>query len=90
MSAGERALEATAAWRTRGWGIVGALSITETVSWGILDYAFAVFLMASFRILGGVSAGRAFAAGILVSGAAWVFFVHGLAVQLPAGLLEFF
>ncbi len=52
--------------------------------------AFAVFLMASFRILGGVSHGRAFAAGILVSGAAWVFFVQGLAVQLPAGLLEFF
>lgn len=33
------------AWRTRAWGIVGALSITETVSWGILYYAFAAFLV---------------------------------------------
>ena len=29
----------------RAWGIVGALSVTETVSWGILYYAFAVFLL---------------------------------------------
>ena len=27
-----------------GWRIVGALSVTETVSWGVLYYAFAVFL----------------------------------------------
>jgi predicted MFS family arabinose efflux permease len=32
-------------WRSRAWGIVGALSITETVSWGILYYAFAAFLI---------------------------------------------
>ena len=31
-------------WRTRRWRIVGALAITETVSWGVLYYAFAVFL----------------------------------------------
>jgi MFS family permease len=36
---------ARTAWRSRGWGIVGALSITETVSWGILYYAFAAFLI---------------------------------------------
>ena len=29
----------------RAWAIVGALSITEIVSWGILYYAFAVFLL---------------------------------------------
>jgi MFS family permease len=34
-----------AAYRSRGWGIVGALSVTETVSWGILYYAFAAFLI---------------------------------------------
>ena len=33
------------AWRTRAWAIAGALSVTETVSWGILYYAFAVFLV---------------------------------------------
>jgi CHAD domain-containing protein len=32
-----RAAGPTAWWRTRGWGIVGALSVTETVSWGIKD-----------------------------------------------------
>jgi MFS family permease len=32
-------------WRSRAWGIVGALSITETVSWGVLYYAFAAFLL---------------------------------------------
>jgi MFS family permease len=40
------------AWRTRGWGIVGALSVTETVSWGILYYAFAAFLVPMQRELG--------------------------------------
>ncbi len=30
---------------SRGWGVVGALSISETVSWGILYYAFAVLLV---------------------------------------------
>ena len=40
------------AWRTRAWGIVGALSVTETVSWGILYYAFAAFLVPMQRDLG--------------------------------------
>lgn len=39
-------------WRSRAWGIVGALSITETVSWGIVYYAFAVFLVPMQRELG--------------------------------------
>ena len=33
------------AWGSRAWGIVGALSVTETVSWGVLYYAFAAFLL---------------------------------------------
>ena len=37
---------------SRAWAIVGALSITETVSWGILYYAFAVFLLPMQRELG--------------------------------------
>jgi MFS family permease len=40
------------AYRTRAWGIVAALSITETVSWGILYYAFAAFLIPMQRELG--------------------------------------
>ena len=43
---------ARAAWRSRAWGIVGALSVTETVSWGILYYAFAAFLIPMHDDLG--------------------------------------
>ena len=39
-------------WRSRAWGIVGALSVTETVSWGILYYAFAAFLIPMHDELG--------------------------------------
>ena len=37
---------------SRGWAIVGALSVTEIVSWGVLYYAFAVFLVPMQRELG--------------------------------------
>ena len=37
---------------TRAWAIVGALSITEIVSWGVLYYAFAGFLLPMQRELG--------------------------------------
>jgi MFS family permease len=43
---------ARVAWRSRAWAIVGALSVTETVSWGILYYAFAAFLIPMQRDLG--------------------------------------
>jgi MFS family permease len=35
-----------------GWTIVAALAVTETVSWGVLYYAFAVFLPSMQRELG--------------------------------------
>ena len=62
------------AWRTRAWGIVGALSVTETVSWGILYYAFAVFLIPMQRDLGYSTAELtgAFSVALLVSGAAGI------------------
>jgi MFS family permease len=44
--------DARPALRTRAWGIVGALSISETVSWGVLYYAFAAFLVPMQRDLG--------------------------------------
>ncbi len=61
-------------WRTRAWGIVGALSVTETVSWGILYYAFAVFLVPMQRDLGFSAAELtgAFSIAMLVSGAAGI------------------
>lgn len=35
-----------------GWKITGALSITETISWGVLFYAFSVFIVPMQRELG--------------------------------------
>ena len=65
---------AGAAWRTRAWGIVGALSVTETVSWGILYYAFAVFLLPMQHELGFSAAQLtgAFSLALLVSAVAGI------------------
>jgi MFS family permease len=67
-------LGAGAAWRSRAWGIVGALSVTETVSWGILYYAFAVFLVPMQHELGYSAAQLtgAFSLGLGVSGVAGI------------------
>jgi len=60
--------------RTRAWAIVAALSVTETVSWGIIYYAFAVFLIPMQRELGFSTAELtgAFSAALLVSGVAGI------------------
>ena len=60
--------------RTRAWAIVAALSVTETVSWGILYYAFAVFLIPMQRELGFSTAELtgAFSVALLVSGVAGI------------------
>jgi MFS family permease len=62
------------AWRSRAWGIVGALSVTETVSWGILYYAFAVFLLPMQQELGYSAAqlAGAFSLALLVSAVAGI------------------
>jgi MFS family permease len=59
---------------SRGWAIVGALSVTEIVSWGVLYYAFAVFLLPMQRELGRSAAELtgAFSLALLVAGAAGV------------------
>ncbi|HEX5619030.1 MAG TPA: MFS transporter [Solirubrobacteraceae bacterium] len=60
--------------RSRAWAIVGALSITETVSWGILYYAFAAFLVPMRAELGLSTAELtgAFSLGLLVAGVAGI------------------
>jgi MFS family permease len=60
--------------RSRAWAIVGALSITETVSWGILYYAFAAFLTPMRADLGLSTAELtgAFSLGLLVAGVAGI------------------
>ena len=59
---------------SRAWAIVGALSVTETVSWGILYYAFAVFLLPMQRELGFSTAQLtgAFSLALLISGVAGI------------------
>lgn len=77
------------AWRSRAWGIVGALSVTETVSWGILYYAFAVFLVPMQRDLGFSAAELtgAFSIAMLVSGAAGIAVGRYLDRRSPRGLM---
>ena len=97
MSADERILYRGAArtaapmawWRTRGWGIVGALSITETVSWGILYYAFAVFLIPMQRELGLSTAELtgAYSLALLVSAVAGIAVGRYLDRHSPRGLM---
>jgi MFS family permease len=60
--------------RSRAWGIVAALSVTETVSWGVLYYAFAVFLVPMRQELGFSTAELtgAFSVALLISGVAGI------------------
>jgi sugar phosphate permease len=60
--------------RFYGWRIVGALAVTETVSWGILYYAFAVFQVPMRAELGFSTAtmAGAFSVAVLVTGVAAV------------------
>jgi sugar phosphate permease len=77
------------ALRTRAWGIVGALSVTETVSWGILYYAFAVFLLPMQRELGYTAAQLtgAFSLALLVSAVAGIAVGRHLDRRSPRGVM---
>jgi MFS family permease len=59
---------------SRGWAIVGALSVTEIVSWGVLYYAFAVFLVPMQRELGRSASELtgAFSLALVVAGVAGI------------------
>ena len=74
---------------TRGWGIVGALSVTETVSWGILYYAFAVFLIPMQRELGFSTSELtgAYSLALLVSAVAGIAVGRYLDRHSPRGLM---
>jgi len=80
---------AGAPWRSRAWGIVSALSVTETVSYGILYYAFAVFLLPMQRELefSAAQLTGAFSVAVLVSGVAWIAVGHYLDRHGPRGLI---
>jgi MFS family permease len=76
------------------WRVVAALSITETVSWGIVYYAFSAMLLPMGRDLGASTAALtgAFSIALVVSGAAGVAVgrhldTHGPRVLMTAGSL---
>jgi MFS family permease len=75
--------------RSRAWGIVAALSVTETVSWGVLYYAFAVFLLPMRSELGFSTAQLtgAFSLALLVSAVAGVAVGRYLDRHGPRGLM---
>lgn len=73
----------------RPWAITGALSVTETVSYGILFYAFTAFLVPMQRDLGLSTAELtgAFSVSILVSAAAGIPVGRYLDRHGPRGLM---
>jgi MFS family permease len=74
---------------SRAWAIVGALSVTETVSWGVLYYAFAVFLLPMQRDLGfsAPQLAGAFSLALLVSAVVGVGVGRYLDRRGPRGLM---
>lgn len=76
-------------WRTRRWAITGALSVTETVSYGVLYYAFAAFLVPMREDLGWSTAqlSGAFSLAILISAVAGIPVGRYLDRRGPRGLM---
>ena len=72
-----------------GWVIVATLALTETVSWGILFYAFSVFLVPMREALGWSEAALtgAYSLGLLVSGMAAPFVGRWIDRRGPRALM---
>lgn len=72
-----------------GWWIVAVLAVTETVSWGVLYYAFAVFQVPMGADLGLSSAQLtgAFSLAVLLTGVASVPIGRWLDARGPRGLM---
>lgn len=72
-----------------GWRIVAVLAVTETVSWGVLYYAFAVFQVPMGAELGLTSAQLtgAFSLAVLMTGVAGVWVGRWLDARGPRGLM---
>jgi MFS family permease len=64
-----------------GWVIVAALGLTETVSWGVLYYAFSVFLVPMQRELG-------WSTGTLTGAYSLALLLSGLAAPLVGRWLD--
>ena len=91
-AAGQRATGRTLTAPYYGWVLVGALGVTETISWGVLYYAFSVFLTPMETDLGWSRAETtgAFSLALVLSGVAaigagrWLD-RHGARVLMTAG-----
>jgi sugar phosphate permease len=72
-----------------GWAIAGTLAVTETASWGVLYYAFAVFLVPMQEDLGWSRAAvtGAYSLGLLVSGLSAPLVGYWLDRHGPRGLM---
>lgn len=72
-----------------GWRIVAVLAVTETVSWGVLYYAFSVFQVPMGVELGLTSAQLtgAFSLAVLMTGVAGVWVGRWLDVRGPRALM---
>ena len=72
-----------------GWAIAGTLAVTETASWGVLYYAFAVFLVPMQEELGWSQPALtgAYSLGLLVSGLAAPLVGRWLDRHGPRGLM---
>lgn len=75
--------------RFHGWRIVAVLAVTETISWGVLYYAFAVFQVPMGADLGFSAAqlGGAFSLAVLLTGLAAVPVGRWLDAQGARGLM---
>jgi MFS family permease len=72
-----------------GWRIVAVLAFTETISWGVLYYAYAVFQVPLAADLGlsAAQTGGAFALGVLLTGIAAIPVGRWLDRRGPRGLM---
>jgi MFS family permease len=86
---GHSAIAAAPRLRRRAWGIVAALAITETVSWGVVYYAFAAFLVPMERDLGysATQLTGAFSMSLLIAGAAGIAVGRHLDAHGPRALM---
>jgi predicted MFS family arabinose efflux permease len=86
---GGAALAAAPPARRRAWSIVAALGITETVSWGVVYYAFAAFLVPMEHDLGysATQLTGAFSMALLIAGAAGIVVGRYLDAHSPRGLM---
>jgi MFS family permease len=82
-------MQRTSDWRSRRWAITAALSLAQIVSWGVLYYAFGVFLLPMGHALGATQTelAGALTTATLVSAGAGLVVGRYLDTHSPRGLM---